>query len=87
MQRSECFQQGLIHCSSRRFVSPRRAQVASLSLAMPNWLAQVLDIEDLGRIGESRSVCPYFLARWVGRVGAARVCVCHGSGVRWVARQ
>lgn len=30
---------------------------------MPIWLAQVLDIEDLGRIGESRSVCPYFLAR------------------------
>jgi len=29
-------------------------------------LLQVLDIEDLGRIGESRSVCPYFLARWAG---------------------
>ncbi|PRW44978.1 Regulator of telomere elongation helicase 1 [Chlorella sorokiniana] len=29
----------------------------------PDVNAEVLDIEDLGRIGESRSVCPYYLAR------------------------
>ena len=32
----------------------------------PDANAEVLDIEDLHRIGESRTVCPYYLARWVG---------------------
>jgi hypothetical protein len=29
----------------------------------PEANAEVLDIEDLARIGESRTVCPYYLAR------------------------
>lgn len=33
---------------------------------------QVLDIEDLARIGESRAVCPYFLAR---RAGGSACCL------------
>ena len=38
----------------------------------PDANSEVLDIEDLARVGESRAVCPYFLAR----------CVCVW-GVRW----
>jgi hypothetical protein len=31
--------------------------------ANPDANAEVLDIEDLGRIGEARTACPYYLAR------------------------
>ena len=72
MQGDECGVQATtstsgILCASVHPPPCRHYGVESFVKHNPDANTEVLDIEDLNKLGEHRQICPYYLARWMGR--------------------